>query len=543
METSKPFFVIIYDMKTLSELFSQFPLKIIAGVPTAQKINKIAFDSRKIQQNDLFVAISGEYFDGHDYIDKAIEQGAIAIVGEQKIDNLPRPYIQVENARQALAHLASAYYNYPSRYLVMIGITGTDGKTTTSNYLYQILRTAGLKAGMISTVNAIIDDEILDTGFHVTTPDALDTQRYLTQMVEANLTHVILETTSHGWAQYRVDACNFDIGIITNITHEHLDYHGSYEAYRAAKGRLFEDLRGKGDEERGLRPLAVLNRDDDSFDYLSRLARVPKLAYGMDTSADLRAVDIGYCPDGITFKIIGIPPRSEDFNPYEKRENFEIATKTSLVGGYNISNALAAFGAAVYGLGISPEIAARGISALDGIPGRMERIDLGQKFTVIVDFAHTPNALRVAIQSAHEMTKGRVIALFGSAGLRDKEKRRLMAETSAELAELTILTAEDPRTESLGGILSEMAKGAIDKGGAENESFWRIEDRGRAIEFALKLARPDDIVLICGKGHEQSMCFGEVEYAWDDRIATRAALGKFLGIDDALKMPYLPTQA
>ena len=522
-------------MKTLAQLFSQFPLKILRGTPIDTPINKITFDSRKVEKNDLFIAISGEYFDGHDYISKAIQQSATAIMGEREITNLPISYIQVENARQALAHLAAAYYDYPSQHLTMIGITGTDGKTTTANFLYQILRTAGVKAGMISTVNAIIGDEVLDTGFHVTTPDALDTQRYLAQMRAAGLTHVILETTSHGWAQYRVDACNFDIGIITNITHEHLDYHGSYEAYRAAKGRLFESLGDTVDKGLDTRRMAILNRDDQSFDYLSRLALFPKLAYGMDASSAPRAVDIRYLPDGIEFAIDGNAPQRKGFSPYK------VKTKINLAGGYNISNALAAFSAAVYGLGIAPETASKGISALKGIPGRMERIDMGQKFTAIVDFAHTPNALKGAIQSAREMTEGRVIALFGSAGLRDKEKRRLMAEISAEWADLTVLTAEDPRTESLREILSEMAEGAIDKGGTENESFWRVEDRGAAIEFALQLAKPDDIVLICGKGHEQSMCFGETEYAWDDRIATRAALGRFLG-EDGPEMPYLPTQ-
>ena len=545
------FFVIIYAMKTLTDLFIDFPLEILSGEISSKIINKITADSRKVQRGDLFLAMSGEHFDGHQYIANAIEQGSVVVVGEQEIANLSIPYIRVENARQALAHLAAAYYDYPARHLTMIGVTGTDGKTTTSNFLYQILRTAGLKVGMISTVNAIIDDEILDTGFHVTTPDALDTQRYLAQMRDAGLTHVILETTSHGWAQYRVDACDFDIGVITNITHEHLDYHGSFEAYRAAKGRLFESLADTVDKKRNTRRTAILNRDDDSFDYLSRLARVPKLAYAMDTSADARVVDIRYLPDGIEFTVIGNPPRSKGFSPYAPQTgrlkpslrgalDFQVKTKINLVGSYNISNALAAFSAAVYGLGISPEIAAKGIAALEGIPGRMERIDMGQSFTVIVDFAHTPNALKSAIESALEMTDGRVIALFGSAGLRDKEKRRLMAEISAELADLTVLTAEDPRTESLGGILSEMAEGAVDKGGTENESFWRIEDRGEAILFALELANSEDIVLICGKGHEQSMCFGETEYAWDDRLATRAALAKFLGVQGP-EMPYLPT--
>ncbi len=514
-------------MKKLTSLFSEFPLPIIAGKPIAVDIHTIISDSRKLKPGDLFVAMAGEYFDGHKYIPKAIEQGAAAIVGEQAITDLSVPYIQVENARQALAHLAAAFYDHPARRLTMLGVTGTDGKTTTSNILYQILREAGLKVGMISTVNAIIGDQILDTGFHVTTPDALDTQRYLAQMVDAGLTHVILETTSHGWAQYRVDACEFDIGVVTNITHEHLDYHGSYEAYRAAKSRLFTSLGNTVDKEQGNPRLAVLNKDDISFDYLSRVAPGHQVCYSVDKSASARAENVNYLLDGIEFEIV--------------TEKLRVAIKTNLVGSYNISNILAAFSAAVFGLGIAPETAARGIAFLEGIPGRMERIDMGQDFTVIVDFAHTPFALKAAIESARDMTEGSVIALFGSAGLRDREKRRMMAEYSAELADLTVLTAEDPRTESLADILEEMANGARSKGAVENETFWCVADRGEAIRFSLTLAQPGDMVLVCGKGHEQSMCFGEIEYPWDDRIATRAALGKFLSVD-APEMPYLPTQ-
>jgi UDP-N-acetylmuramoyl-L-alanyl-D-glutamate--2,6-diaminopimelate ligase len=211
-----------------------------------------------------------------------------------------------------------------------------------------------------------------------------------------------------------------------------------------------------------------------------------------------------------------------------------------LVGAFNVSNCLAALTATVYGLGIKPEVAALGIASLEGIPGRMERIDLGQPFTAIVDFAHTPNALKSALEAARTMTKGRVITVFGSAGLRDKEKRRMMAETSAELADLTVLTAEDPRTESLEGILEEMAAGARSRNGREGETFWRVADRGEAIRFALQLARPGDVVLSCGKGHEQSMCFGQTEYLWDDRTAMRAALAESLGTEGP-PMPYLPS--
>jgi UDP-N-acetylmuramoyl-L-alanyl-D-glutamate--2,6-diaminopimelate ligase len=410
----------------------------------------------------------------------------------------------------------------------VIGVTGTDGKTTTTNIIYKILLAANIKAGMISTVNAVIGDEVLDTGFHVTTPDAHDVQRYLAKMMDAGLTHVVLETTSHGWSQYRVDACEFDIGVVTNITHEHMNEHGSYENYRAAKAKLFASLERTVTKPQGNPRLGIINRDDPkSFDFLNDFIKVNKLNYGLNANADVQAVGVEYTPAGIQFAV--------------QNKEQRVTINSKLVGAYNVSNCLAAYCAAVYGLGISPETAARGIAALEGIPGRMERIDMGQNFTAIVDFAHTPNALKSALEAGRTMSKGRVIAVFGSAGLRDKEKRRMMAETSAELADLTVLTAEDPRTESLAGILDEMADGARSKGGREGETFWRVPDRGAALRFALTLAQPGDIVLTCGKGHEQSMCFGVTEYLWDERIAMRAALSEYLGIDGP-QMPYLPSQ-
>ncbi len=256
----------------------------------------------------------------------------------------------------------------------------------------------------------------------------------------------------------------------------------------------------------------------------------------MDASANVRALDASYASTGLRF------------TAYSK--DFSVRVSSKLIGAYNISNCLAALTASVYGLNIEPEIAAQGIAALEGIPGRMECMDLGQNFTAIVDFAHTPNALKVTLEAAREMLsnkgkgigeRGRVIAVFGSAGLRDKDKRSMMAEVAAQLADLTILTAEDPRTESLEAILEEMAAGARSRGGREGETFWRVPDRGEAIRFTLSLARPGDIVLACGKGHEQSMCFGRREHAWDDRIAMRAALSELLGVQGP-QMPYLPTQ-
>jgi len=287
-------------------------------------------------------------------------------------------------------------------------------------------------------------------------------------------------------AQYRVDACEFDIGIVTNITHEHLDYHGSYEAYRAAKARLFLSLKETKEKRFGSPRLSVLNRDDSSYAYLSRIAPGPQVSYALDAAADIRAEQVTYSPRGIQF--------------LARSPEFSVPVTSSLVGAYNISNILAAMAAAIFGLEISPELASKAVASFPGVPGRMERIHMGQDFTAIVDFAHTPNALRSAIAAVRQMTTGRVIVAFGSAGLRDKEKRRMMAEIAAEHADYTVLTAEDPRTESLDAILEEMAAGAESKGGVEGKTFWRIPDRGEAIRKMISLAAPGDVIMRAEKG-------------------------------------------
>jgi len=495
------------------------------------QITGIVSDSRRVQLGNLFVAVCGGTTNGHRFIPDAIERGARAVVGTEHLSGLSVPYIQVKESRSVLAPLAAAFYDFPARKLVMIGITGTDGKTTTANLLLRILQESGIRVGMITTVNALIGDQVLDTGFHVTTPDAPDVQRYLSQMVSAGLTHVILEATSHGLAQHRVDDCEFDMAVVTNITHEHLDFHGTYEAYREAKGRLFTSLGQTRSKLYHPPQGAVLNRDDDSYEYLSGITQVDKLSYGLSSHADVRAEHIVFQPRGVCFSAIGRAVDGKGFN---------LAIESRLVGEHNLYNCLAAIALARGVLELDDQVVKHGTAIFEGVAGRMERIELGQDFIAVVDFAHTPNSLCNALETARKLTTGRIISVFGSAGLRDRQKRRIMAETSADLADLTILTAEDPRTESLEVILSEMSAGMESRGGVEGESFWCITDRREAIRFALRLARPGDLVIACGKGHEQSMCFGEVEYQWDDRVAVRAALAEILSIPGP-EMPFLPT--
>lgn len=490
-------------------------------------VREIVSDSRQVQPGDVFVAWQGGTYDGHRYIDDAIENGAVAIVGMRSLSGLDVPYVQVSDSQSALARLAAARHGFPARQLTVIGVTGTDGKTTTTNLIYQILAHSGRRAGMISTVNAVIGPEVLDTGFHVTTPVASEVQQYLAQMVAAGLSYVVLEATSHGLSQHRVDTAEFDIAVVTNITHEHLDYHGSYAAYRASKARLFELLAETSPKPQGNPRLAVLNRDDDSYAYMTSMAGENQISYGLSAEADLRAEQIEHHPDGTHFVLAGA--------------GYRLSMFTSLVGMYNVYNCLAAAAVCIKGLGLDLEVVRDGVASLSGIPGRMERIDMGQDFTAIVDFAHTPNALRRALETARQLTKGAVIVVFGSAGLRDREKRRLMAEAAVVLADYSIFTAEDPRTESLEEILAEMAHGAESAGALAEEAFICIPDRGEALWQAVCRARAGDLVIACGKGHEQSMCFGEVEYPWDDRTAMRAALARRLELAGPA-MPYLPTQ-
>ena len=504
----------------LSQLLTALPSLETPLPANDPDITLITTDSRQARPGALFVAYPGVSVDSHRFIPQAIERGAVAIIGEQPAPPhapRPTPYFKVRNGREAGAWLNAAWYGFPARQLIMIGVTGTDGKTTTANLIHAILTAAGIKAGLISTVNALIGERVSDTGLHTTTPDADAVQRYLREMVEAGMTHAVLETTSHGLAHQRVTGCEFDLAVVTNITHEHLDAHGSLEAYRAAKGLLFQSLASAADK--GVPKAAILNLDDSSYPYLrawieqsaTSVQRRPAIyTYAIGGPADCAAIDIDYRAEAIHFTALC------------RGRAIELATP--LVGEYNVLNSLAAIAATVLGLALEPAPARAGLAAMPGIPGRMERIHAGQPFTAIVDFAHTPNALDRAIAAARQITDGRVIVVFGCAGLRDREKRALMGEVAGRAADKIILTAEDPRTESLADILAVTAAAIAAQGRTEGVDFWRVPDRGAALADACSLARPGDVVLACGKGHEQSMCFGDLEYPWDDRAALRAAI-------------------
>ncbi|MCA9900391.1 MAG: UDP-N-acetylmuramoyl-L-alanyl-D-glutamate--2,6-diaminopimelate ligase [Ardenticatenaceae bacterium] len=482
----------------------------------------------EVQPGSSFVARLRTGSDGHPWIGKAIELGATFILAQKSPQELGLTipenvvYWQVPNTAETLAWLSAAWYGFPSQQLVMVGVTGTNGKTSTADLTYGILRAAGLRTGMVSTLKAIIGDREEALELHVSTPEAPVVQRYLRQMVDAGMTHCILETTSHGLAQHRVTAVSFDIAVITNITHEHLDYHGSFEEYAQAKERLFRNVAHNDatpHKPAQVIKTAILNLDDSSYTRLAAIAALRQISYSLhNPAADLHVTELVTDPSGSSFTLhLG---------------DEALPVRSPLLGIFNVANILAAAGAGL-ALGIAPEVIQKGLQAVGQIHGRMHQIQRGQKFIVHVDFAHTPDGLEKAIQAARGILRqmgrnGRIITVFGSAGKRDPEKRRMMAEISTQLADLTILTAEDPRTESLDDILAAMAAGCAAQGGVEGQTYWRIPDRGQAIHFALHLARPEDFVLVAGKGHEQSMCFITTEYPWDDIHATEAALDAFL---------------
>jgi UDP-N-acetylmuramoyl-L-alanyl-D-glutamate--2,6-diaminopimelate ligase len=493
-------------------------------------ITRITPDSRQVIPGALFVAIPGVNVDGARFIPEALSRGAVAIITESRITyHVSLPVIQVPNARSALAYLSAAWHDFPSRKLRVIGVTGTDGKTTTCRLIASILESAGHKVGAITTVSATIGDQEIDTGLHTTTPNAPDVQRYLAQMVDAGAQYAVIEATSEGLAQRRLDAVEFDIAVVTNITHEHLYYHKTWENYRDAKAMLFRALATAYRKPRTAK-IAVLNADDNARGVFEFLRAIPadeqiisstqageqggrgagekNSQFVIRNSQFIFARNIHHSPHGLRFTVV---------TPHG-----ELQIESPLIGRYNVANILAAISAGI-ARRVPFDALRAGVARVRGVTGRMQVMQ-SDPFTVIVDFAHTPNALQNALETARELARNRVIVVFGCAGLRDVQKRALMGEIAGKLADKIVVTAEDPRTESLDAINAEIARGLQKAGRLEIRDYAVVNDRADAVAFAIGLARAGDVVIICGKGHERSMCFGTTEIPWSDQDAVRAAL-------------------
>ena len=426
----------------------------VSGIPVGE-VRGLAYDSRAVRPGTLFFAVPGVHVDGHDFVADAVAAGAIGAVVERELPDVSVPQLVVDRSRRALADAADAWFGRPSERLTVIGITGTDGKTTTAFLAADVLRAVGRRPGLIGTVAIDIGEERRPNDDRNTTPEALELQELLARMVEAGNDSVVLEATSHGLELERTRNARFDIGVVTTVTSEHLELHGTVERYRAAKARLVEEA-----------PIAILNADDGAFTYFRERAGDRVLTYAIEADADLRALDVRSDAGGSRFQLAAPGWHGEVSLP--------------MPGGYNVSNALAAL-AIAHALDLDLAAAADALGRTAGVPGRMERVDAGQPFAVVVDYAHTADSLAKVLRGLRPLTQGRLIAVFGSAGERDPTKRPAMGAVGAELADVTIVTDEDPRLEDPRVINEAIADGARGAGARDGESLLVIDDRREAI--------------------------------------------------------------
>jgi UDP-N-acetylmuramoyl-L-alanyl-D-glutamate--2,6-diaminopimelate ligase len=475
-------------------------------------ITGIAYDSRRVQPGSLFVAVPGFHVDGHDFVRQAVAAGAAAVVVQHDrltaFVDLPIPALAVEDTRIALSAAAAEFYDHHGRSMRVIGVTGTDGKTTTTYLTSALLESAGRQTGLMGTVDFKVGPEWRHNDTRQTTPEALEVQQLLAEMRDAGVTHAVIESSSHGLELHKLDHCAYDVAVVTNVGQDHLELHGTAEAYLAAKGRLFSFL----DERTGKSGPAtgIVNADDPrSAEHMRSRTHAPVLSYGVDTGADVRAQDLSLDASGASF-ILATPSGS-------------VPVRTQLPGRFNVSNALAAASVALVE-GVDLPVIAAGLAEARGVPGRMERIDAGQPFTVIVDYAHTGPAFEKVLRTLRPLTSGRIIAVFGCAGGRSPERRPGMGSVAARLADFTILTDEDPHEEDPRAILDDIATAMRAAGRRDGDDFTVVEDRRDAIRTALDQARPDDLVLLAGKGHEQSIIVGRTKHPWDDRTVARELL-------------------
>ena len=471
----------------LNELLSVITPKQILG-STDIDITGIQFDSRKVVEGNLFVAQVGTAVDGHEYIASCIEKGAKAIVLSNP-DYLPAEsnavtYILVDNTDEALGRMASKWFGEPSKQLVLVGVTGTNGKTTIATLLYKLTRALGHKAGLLSTVVNYVDEESVPATH--TTPDALELNGLLRRMVDAGCSHAFMEVSSHAIAQERIAGLDFDGALFTNLTRDHIDYHKTFDNYRDTKKRLFDSLKKEA--------FAVTNKDDKNGLVMTQNTKAKVYSYSVRTMADYRAQILEEGFDGMLLQLDG----QEVFVP--------------LVGRFNVSNLLCIYGAAI-NLGFDKMEVLRVLSTLTPVNGRFEAIHSPKGWTAIIDYAHTPDAVDNVIQTINEIRKGKLITVVGCGGNRDKGKRPMMAQIAKHGSDQLILTSDNPRDEEPADILRDMAAGLTED---ELRSTLIIEDRESAIKTACTIAQANDVILVAGKGHEDYQIIKGVKYHFDD---------------------------
>lgn len=479
---------------TLSELLKDVNIKKIDG-GGSMKISGIACDSRKVKPGNVFVCITGYETDGHKYAKSAVENGAVAVVAEHDLPTVDVPCVIVDNTRKAMSEMAATFYDYPYKKFKLIGITGTNGKTTTTYLIKSILEHLGKKVGLIGTNQNMIGDMIMETSR--TTPDSLEVMQLFDMIASHNVDYVVMEVSSHALALDRVTACTFDVGAFTNITQDHLDFHKTMEEYLAAKSILFNICN-----------TGVVNKDDARSEYLIENARCRNMiTYGINQDCDLKASNIILNEDGVKFDI--------NYGGMEEHVDLPIP------GEFSVYNALTAIGCCM-AENIPLDLAVDGLHSAKGVKGRIEIVRTpGTNYTVIIDYAHTPDGLLNVINAIRGFAKGRIVTLFGCGGDRDASKRPIMGKIAGELSDFCIVTSDNPRTEDPEKIIKQVVEGVKQT----DCDYEVITNRFSAIEYALDHAKKNDIILLAGKGHETYQVLGKDTIKFDEREIVQKLLG------------------
>ncbi|MED5020313.1 UDP-N-acetylmuramoyl-L-alanyl-D-glutamate--2,6-diaminopimelate ligase [Paenibacillus chibensis] len=488
----------------LNELASTLTIAQIIGNGDIT-ITGLQTDSRKVAPGDLFICLPGYTVDGHDYAAKAAEQGAAALVVERQLD-IDLPQVIVKDSRYAMAVMADAFFGSPSSHMKMIGVTGTNGKTTTTYLIEKMMNDHGVNTGLIGTIQMRYGGRTFPMSG--TTPEALELQRSLDDMSAGGVQCCVMEVSSHALEQGRVKGTDFRTAIFTNLTQDHLDYHKSMEEYRAAKGLFFSRLGNKFSHQKNQRKYAVLNLDDEASQYFAKVTAAEVITYGLDEKADVRASEISITAQGTHFHV----------DTFKGSADIQLR----MVGKFNVYNALAAITAGLLE-GLELDSIKQSLESVPGVDGRVESVDEGQPFAVIVDYAHTPDGLENVLKTVNEFAKGRVITVFGCGGDRDRTKRPIMGKIAAKYSDMVMVTSDNPRTEDPDLILKDIEAGLLEDSVSEDK-YQLIVDRRAAIQKAIEMASPDDVVLIAGKGHETYQILGHTKHDFDDRIVAKEAI-------------------